>query len=152
MPTLAALIVIAIATMALHGQAKPDLVVAALAVDADADGRFAGRVTVTVSNICHDSSAGATFVMVTFKENARPGSKQIYFVGSRVKPLKGGETQTLIFDARASGKQIGLDRHVLAEVDPYRKTAEVSETNNWRTLSPEAAGAPTMPSRCATQK
>src|SRR5687768_9101242 len=119
----ATFIVIASATVGAIGQVKPDLVVAALAVDADSDGRFAARVTVTVSNICRGSDAGASFVMVTFKENANAGSKAIYFVGSRVKPLKGGDSQTLIFDATASGKQIALDRHVIAEVDPYRKTA-----------------------------
>jgi hypothetical protein len=46
-----------------------------------------------------------------------------------------------MFDAAASGKQIELTRHVLAEVDPYRKVSEKSESNNWRTLNPSAAGS-----------
>ena len=151
MPLLIAVIVVASAGLAAFGQ-KPDLVVSALAVDADGDGRFAGRVTVTVSNTCRGSDSSASFVLVTFKENAGAGSKAVYFVAGKVRPLKGGDSQTLTFDASASGKQIALDRHVIAEVDPYRKTAEVSETNNWRTLFPEAAGATLSQAQCAARK
>jgi len=140
--------VIISAVLSVPGQIKPDLVVTGLQVDPDASGRFAARVTVTVSNSCRGSATDASFVMVTFKETSRPGSKAIYFVGSRVNPLKGGESQTLIFDAAASGKQIGLDRHVLAEVDPYRKIAEATETNNWRTINPNDAGSP----QCKTSR
>ena len=123
-----------------HAQSKPDLVVSGVHIDPDAGGSFVARVMVTVSNGCRGSDTHVSFVMVTFKENSERGSKAIYFVGSRVNALKGGESQTLTFDAAASGKQIGLDRHILVEVDPYRKIAETSEDNNWRTKNPDAVG------------
>ena len=121
-------------------QAKPDLVVAALVIEPDASGRTMGRVSVTVSNPCRGSFSDSSFVLVTFKENDQPGAKSIYFVGSKVRPLKGGDSQLLVFDAAVSTKQIEMSRHVLAEVDPYRKVAERSESNNWRSLNPAAAG------------
>ena len=131
------------------GQSKPDLVVSSMHIDPDPGGSFVTRVRVTVLNACRGSGTNASFVMVTFKENSQPGSKAIYFVGSRVNALNGGESQTLTFDAAASGKQIGMDRYVLVEVDPYRKIAEASEDNNWRTKNPDAdAGAP----QCKTGK
>ena len=126
-------------TMGVFAQAKPDLVVSGLTVEHDASGQAVARVSVTVSNACRGTSSEPTFVLVTFKESEQPGSKAIYFVGSKVRPLKGGESQTLMFEA--SGKHIELTRHVLAEVDPYRKVGEKSESNNWRTLNPSAAGA-----------
>jgi hypothetical protein len=123
------------------GQGKPDLIVASLVVEPNTSG-YSGRVSVTVTNPCRGSGAPPSFLLVTFKESEQPGAKSIYFVGSKVKALKGGETQTLTFDASASGKQIELTRYVIAEVDPYRKVAEVNEGNNWRTLNPAAAEPP----------
>lgn len=140
MQKLATAIVIVLSAMTVFGQVRPDLVVSGLVVDPDSSGRFVVKVSVTISNDCRGSEAAASFVMITFKESAEPGSKAIYFVGRRVNPLKGGERQTLTLDATASGKQIGLDRHVHAEVDPYRKIAEASENNNWRTINPNASG------------
>lgn len=138
---LATAIVIVSSAMTAFGQVRPDLVVSGLAVDPDPSGRFVAKVSVTVTNDCRGSETAPSFVIITFKESSQPGAKAIYFVGSRVNALKGGERQTLTFDAAASGKQIGLDRHVLAEVDPYRKIAEASENNNWRTINPGSSGA-----------
>jgi hypothetical protein len=135
------LMVMTATTLGVLGQGKPDLIVTALGIGPDSSGQAVGRVSVTVSNPCRATTSDPSFVLVTFKENDQPGSKSIYFVGSKVRPLKGGESQTLMFDAAASGKQIELTRHVLAEVDPYRKVSEKSESNNWRTLNPPAAGA-----------
>ncbi len=142
MQKLTAAIVIVSLAMTVFGQARPDLVVSGLVVNPDATGRFVAKVSVTVSNDCRGSETAASFVMITFRESAKPGSKAIYFVGRRVNALKGGERQTLTFDATTSGKQVALDRHVLAEVDPYGKIAEASENNNWRTINPNAAGSP----------
>jgi len=144
----AAGIVVASATLTTLGQVKPDLVVAGLTVDPDALGQFVARVSVTVSNVCRGSEANTSFVIVTFKENSAAASKSIYFVGSRVRPLKGGESQTLTFDAAASAKQIALGSFVLAEVDPYGKTSEASESNNQRTLNPSGGGNASSPAQC----
>ena len=139
---LSALIVTITSAIGAFGQVRPDLVVSALTANPDPSGQFIVKVTVTVSNVCRGSESETSFVMVTFRENAQPGSKQIYFIGSRIKALKGGTSQTVVFDVAASGKDIELGRHVFAEVDPYRTTAEASESNNWRTINPNAAGDP----------
>ncbi len=136
------------ASLTAFGQAKSDLIVSALAVEPDPGGRFIARVSVTVLNACRGVATAQSFVLVTFKEHEHAGAKSIYFVGSKVKTLKGGESQTLMFDTSATGKQIELTRHGVAEVDPYRKVAEVSEDNNWRTLNPGAAGV----SQCRAEK
>ncbi len=144
----AIVLVITTASLTALAQAKPDLIVAGLAFEPDPGGRFVARVSVTVSNACRGAGSAPSFVLVTFRESDKPGSKSIYFVGSKVRALRGGESQTLNFDAAASGKHIELTRHVLAEVDPYKKIAEADEKNNWRTLFPDAGGQ----SQCAGRK
>ena len=128
------------------------MVVSSLSFDPDPSGRLIGKVYVTVANACRGSAARQSFVMVTFKESERAGAKAIYFVGSRVRPLRGGESQTLHFDAIAGGKEVSPSSHVVAEVDPYKKVDEVSEENNWRTLNPAGAGAAANPTQCAARK
>ncbi len=145
---LSIVLVITTATLSSLAQVKSDLIVTGLTVELDAGGQFISRVSVKVSNACRGAGSAPSFVLVTFRESDKPGSKAIYFVGSKVKPLRGGESQTLIFDTAASGKYIERTRHVLAEVDPYKKIAEADENNNWRTLFPDAGGQ----SKCAGQK
>ena len=85
--------------------------------------------------------------MVTFKTSEASGSKPLYYVGNSMKALKGGESGTVTLDITA--KKIGYGRHMLVEVDPYKKVAEASEDNNWRTLFPDAAGAALNPNQCS---
>jgi CARDB len=120
------------------GQSRPDLVVTDLVLGRREN--EVAKVSVTVSNHCTGTESAASFVLLTFKESEASGSKTVYFAGSKVKPLKGGERQILTFDLLGSGKRIEADRHVRAEIDPYNATVEVNEGNNWRTLNPTAAG------------
>ena len=150
-PWLAILLILAL-TVALHAQARPDLVITSLGFDPDPSGRLVGKVFVTIANACRGSESGQSFVIVTFKESDRAGAKAIYFVGSRLKPLRGGESQTLQFDAAASGKAVSPSSHVVAEVDPYKKVNEVDEGNNWRTINPASGGAGASPAQCLERK
>jgi hypothetical protein len=127
-------------------QTRGDLVVSRLEAFPDPAGRVIAKISVTVSNVCRGSHAAASFVLVTFKESDRSGSKAVYFVGSKLKALPGGESQTLNFEPVNSGKEIAVSNYVLAEVDPYRKVAETDELNNWRALNP--AGAPAASQSC----
>ena len=128
-------------------QVRGDLVVSRLEALPDATGRVIAKVSVTVSNACRGSHAAASFVLVTFKESDRPGSKAVYFVGSKLKALAGGESQTLNFEPTSSGKEILVSNYVIAEVDPYRKVVETDELNNWRSLNP--ANAPAAGQGCS---
>lgn len=129
---------------AVHAQAKPDLTVSKVETTQDAQGLIE-KIMVTVMNGCR-ASAGASYVMVTFKTSEASGSKPLYYVGNSIKALKGGESGSLTLDIKA--KKIALGRHMLVEVDPYKKVAEASEDNNWRTLFPDAAGTALTPTQC----
>lgn len=128
-------------------QAKPDLIVSRVEIIKDKSGLFVEKITVAVTNGCRDASAGASYILITFKENAEAGAKAIYFIGNTVKALKGGESQTQTFDI--ADKKIGVGRYVYVEADPYKKVSEASEDNNWRTLFPDGAGTILSQSQCA---
>ena len=126
--------------VAANAQAKPDLWVSKVEIVKDRSNLFVEKVSVTVNNGCRQATAGTSYVLVTFKQNDKKDAKAIYYVGNTVKALKGGESYTQTFDV--SQKKIGVGRYVYAEADPYKKVSEASEDNNWRTLFPEAGGAP----------
>lgn len=121
---------------AVAAQAKPDLVVSSATITTN--GQYVGNITVTVTNACRQRSAGASYVLVTFKQSSQSGAKAIYFIGNTVKALKGGESQSQTFDV--SNKKIEVGRYVYIEADPYKKVAEASDDNNWRSLFPEVTG------------
>lgn len=125
---------------ATNAQTKPDLWVSKIEITKDDTNLFVDKIAVTVNNSCRQSNADASYVLVTFKQNDKKDAKAIYYVGNTVKALKGGESYTQTFDV--SQKKIGVGRYVYAEADPYKKVSEASEDNNWRTLFPEAGGAP----------
>ena len=129
-------------------QAKPDLIISKVAVTKDASGFYVGSITVTVSNGCQGTNAGASYVLVTFKESERSDAKAIYYVGGSVKALKGGQSYTQTFDVAYN--RIGIGRFVYIEADPYKKVAEASEENNWRTLFPDGAGAAASHAQCSS--
>lgn len=124
---------------------KPDLLVSKASLTRDKSGLFVEKITVTITNGRRDV-AGASYVLVTFKENEHENVKSIYYVGNAVRALKGGESQTQTFDVLH--KKIVFGRHVLIEVDPYKKVAEVSEGNNWRTLFPDGGGVTISQMQC----
>ena len=126
--------------------AMPDLIVSGASLTRDKSGWFVERITVTVTNACRQPTAGASYVLVTFKENDQSGAKGIYFVGSTVKALKGGESSIQTFDV--SMKKIPAETFVYIEADPYKKVAEANESNNWRTLFPDAAGSGPTQDEC----
>ncbi len=128
-------------------QAKPDLIVSRVDITRDATGHFVQKVSVTVTNGCLETIAGVSHVLITFKQNEQPDAKAIYFVGNTVKALKGGESQTQAFEV--STEKIGFGRYVFVRVDPYRKIAEASEDNNWRSLFPDGAGTVLSQAQCA---
>lgn len=127
--------------------AKPDLTVTTLRSESDASGQFLKRIAVNVTNGCRETSAAISYVLITFKENNQPDAKAIYYIGNTVKALKGGESATQIFDV--SEKKIAVGSYVFAEADPYKKVAEASEDNNWRTLYPTGAGTALSQTQCA---
>lgn len=146
---LAAFVPVLAAGAAARAQSKPDLVVAKAAITPDAQGLFIDKIAVVVTNGCR-AAAAASNVLITFKTSSAPDAKAIYFIGKAVKALKGGESYSQTFEI--SDKKIGVGRYVLVEADPYKKVAEASEDNNWRTLFPDAAGAPLTPTQCSQQK
>jgi len=140
--------IILLAVSALVVPAMPDLIVSKAGVTSDRSGLFMEKITVTVTNACRNQAAGASHVLVTFKENERAGAKAIYFVGSAVKALRGGESSTQTFDL--STKKIAFSTYVFIEADPYKKVSEASEDNNWRTLFPDVAGTILSQAQCAS--
>lgn len=122
--------------------ALPDLVVSSLAVGKGAGG-IAASVRVTVTNTC-EAAAAESYVLATFMDKA--GGKTLYLVGNTVKALKGGESQTAVFDV--SGKKMPAGSHVSVEVDPYKKVKEDSEGNNWSKLNPNSSPFPDGPKHC----
>ena len=135
------------AAAATAAQAKPDLTVAKVVLTRDQGGIFVDKVTVTVANGCANTVAGASYILITFKDGAQKDAKATYFVGNTVKPLRGGESQTQTFDI--SQQKIVFGRYVFVEADPYKKVAEASEDNNWRTLFPDGAGTVLNQAQCA---
>ena len=141
-------ILLIVVTLVSAAQARPDLIVSKVTMIRDKSGIFVEKVEVTVTNGCRGSSSGPSDVLVTFKENEQPGAKAIYYVGNGVRALKGGESQTQTFNV--AEKKIVFGRYVFVEADPYKKVAEASEDNNWRTLFPEDGG--TMPNSAQCEK
>lgn len=135
-----------------RAQTRPDLYVRGVtATQVDRNGgAFVGRVIVVAANFCRGSVAGPSYVQVTFKSRSANDGKSLFFIGKAVKPLRGGESQTLIFDVRSQNIRYG--RHVLVEVDPYKKVNEASEDNNWRTLFPDGAGTQLSQSQCLAKQ
>lgn len=132
---------------ALHAQTpQPDLIVRAAGITRDSTGLFVDKITVAVSNWCKGSTAETSYVLVTFKTSAQPDAKAIHYIGNTVKALKGGESYSQTFDV--SDKKIGVGRHVHIEVDPYKKVAEASEDNNWRTMFPHGLGTMLNQGQC----
>ncbi len=130
-----------------QAQIQPDLIVSKVEITKDRSNLFVQKIRVTVVNGCRESSADASYVLVTFKQNAQKDAKAIYYVGNTVKALKGGESYTQTFDV--SEKKIGVGRYVFAEADPYKKVAEASEDNNWRTLFPNGSGMVLSQTQCS---
>lgn len=141
-PLIAIVIVAVLASMAV---AKPDLVVSKIVITRDKSGLYVEKVMVTVANGCREG-AGASYVLVTFKDSERENAKSIYYIGGALRPLKGGESQVQTF--HVSEKKIVFGRYILAEADPYKKIGETSEDNNWRSLFPESPGKSTTQLRC----
>ena len=127
-------------------QARPDLIVRGAVITKDASGLFVDKITVVVMNTCSGTRAAASYVLVTFKTSSAQDAKAIYYIGNSVKALAGGESQVQTFDV--ADKKIGVGRHVFVEADPYKKVAEASEDNNWRTLFPDAQGTVLTQSQC----
>lgn len=130
-----------------RAQAKPDLIVSRVVIIKDASGLFVDKISVTVKNSCREAEAAVSYVLVTFKQNDKKDAKSIFYIGNTVKSLKGGESNTQTFDV--SEKKIGVGRYVYAEADPYKKVAEASEENNWRTLFPDGAGTVLSQGQCS---
>jgi hypothetical protein len=118
--------------MTAQAQAKPDLLVSRFMVQEDGSG-FVKKVTVKVTNVC-TQAAGVSYVLVTFKQSAEPNAKPILAVGNTVKALKAGESDIHIFPI--TDIKIGAGRHIVVEVDPYKKVGEANEDNNWVTKNP----------------
>jgi hypothetical protein len=112
----------------------PDLVISNAKIEKT--GELAERLIVTVLNRC-GGAAGPTYLLATFKQNAEPNSKPIYFVGHAIKALRGGESTINIFDLK--GKNITPGTFVLIEVDPYKNVKESNKDNNTMTLNPNSA-------------
>jgi hypothetical protein len=127
-------------------QSLPDLIVRQVEITRDPKGLILNKIIVSVMNACGKANAGKSYVLVTFKENASPDARAIYFVGDTVRPLKGGETYALTFDVYA--QKMGVQTFILIESDPYKKVAEANEENNWRTVNPVDAGTSSSPPRC----
>jgi len=128
--------------------AQPDLVISKLILTRDGTGIFVDKISVTITNVCRNTVAGTTYVLVTFKESDQAQAKSLYFTGEAVKPLKGGESQLRVFDV--SQKKIVFGRYVIAETDPYKKVAEANEDNNWRSLFPDGAGPILSQAQCTS--
>jgi len=127
-------------------QARPDLIVRGAVITKDASGLFVEKITVVVMNTCAGSRSAPSYVLVTFKTDSAPNAKAIYYIGNSIKALAGGESQVQTFDV--AEKKIGVGRYVFVEADPYKKVAEASEDNNWRTLFPDAGGTVLSPAQC----
>lgn len=127
--------------------AKPDLMVTTVRLESDEKRQFVKRIAVNVTNSCRETSAAASYVLITFKESNQKDAKAIYYIGNTVKALKGGESDTQIFDV--SEKKIAYGSYVFVEADPYKKISEASEDNNWRTLFPDGAGTVLTQVQCA---
>ena len=127
-------------------QARPDLIVRGAVITKDASGLFVEKITVVVMNTCAGSRSAPSYVLVTFKTDSAPNAKAIYYIGNSIKALAGGESQVQTFDV--AEKKIGVGRYVFVEADPYKKVAEASEDNNWRTLFPDAGGTILTQSQC----
>lgn len=130
--------------MTAQAQAKPDLVVSRFQVQEDGQG-FAKQVIVKVTNICTKASS-ASYVLVSFKQNAGPGAKTILSVGNTIPALKPGESALHTFPIEM---KISAGRHVLVEVDPYKKVPEANEDNNWLTLNPDNSPKPNGQYQCS---
>lgn len=137
---------VCLGALTVEANAFPDLVVSNVEMTRDRSGLFVGSIRVTVANGCLKTTAGPSYVVVTFKDSEKQDAKPLYYIGNAVKPLNGGVRQTLTF--KVSGKKIVFGRYVLVEVDPYKKVVEASESNNWRTLFPEAAGETLSKAQC----
>jgi hypothetical protein len=85
-----------------------------------------------------EASAAESYVLAKFMDKA--GGKELSYIGNTVKALKGGESQTQVFDL--SGKNLPAGSHVSVEVDPYAKVREDVEGNNLRKLNPNVAPFP----------
>ena len=129
-----------------RAQVRPDLVVSRVSLMKDPQGLFVDKITVTVLNACRMSGAGASYVLVTFKESDANDAKAIYYIGNTVKALKGGEVFTQTFDV--AQKKIGFGRFIYVEADPFKKVLEASEDNNWRTMFPDDAAKAVSPGQC----
>jgi subtilase family serine protease len=132
---------------AIKAQIQPDLFVRQIVITKDKSGLFVEKISVAVTNVCLESNAGASYVLVTFKTSGAKDAKAIYYIGNTVKALKGGETFIQTFDVKE--KSIGADRHILVEADSYKKVTEANENNNWRTLNPTGTGALLSQGQCA---
>ena len=138
-----------ISVSAIAAQAKPDLMVSRVEITKDRSELFIQKIAVTVTNDC-EANAAASYVLITFKQNDQRDAKAIYYVGNTVKALKGGESQRQTFDV--SSEKISVGRYIYVEADPYKKIAEASEDNNWRTLFPDGAGTILSQTQCAEYK
>lgn len=130
----------------IQAQARPDLVVSQVSIKKDAQKLFVDKITVTVLNACRQSTAGDSYVLITFKQSNAKDAKAIYYIGNSVKALKGGESFTQTFDV--AEKKIGFGRFIHAEADPYKKILEASEDNNWRTMFPDDANKAVSQGQC----
>lgn len=130
-----------------RAQARPDLVVSRVSLKKDAKNLFVDKITVTVLNACRGSTAGESYVLVTFKQSNAKDAKAIYYIGNSVKALKGGESFTQTFDV--AEKKIGFGRFVYVEADPYKKVLEANEDNNWRTMFPDDTAKAVSQGQCA---
>ena len=117
----------AITTLA---QPKPDLMITRFQVSQDAGG-LVTKLVVKVTNVC-TADAGASYVLVTFKESA--AGKPIHEVGNTVPPLKAGESSIQSFSM--NGFKVSANTHILVEADVYKKVPEATEDNNWWTVNP----------------
>ena len=139
-----ALVVMLIASA--QSQVQPDLIVRRVSVTKDPTGQFVNKVTVNVGNGCMNSSAAASYVLVTFKQSSANDAKAIYYIGNTVRALKGGESHIQTFDV--SEKKIGTTKFIFAEADPYKKVLEASEDNNWFTVNPYGNGPHLAQGQC----
>lgn len=135
---LASIITIGVSVAAkVQAQAQPDLIVRQATITKNAN-YYVDKITVAVTNACNGSTAGTSYVLVTFKESPGKDAKAIYYIGNTVKALKGGETYAQTFSV--GERRIPYNKYIYVEVDPYKKVTEASEDNNWRTLNPSGAG------------
>ena len=137
------------ASVATSAQVQPDLIVKDVSISKDGTGQFVDKITVAVTNECGGTIAGASYVLVTFKQSSASDAKAIYYIGNTVRALRFGETQWHTFDV--SEKKIDAGSYIYVEADPYKKITEADETNNWRSLNPKAAGTLLTQSQCTAK-